>query len=101
MADEIDDAALSALFAAVPGPRPDPAFVRRVERAVRAEQALAAARTHAWQRFRGEALATIAIAATFGLLWEFGGSVGGAAWAAVMVLALWFLVALRPIAEES
>lgn len=103
MADETIDAALTALFA-VPDPAPDPAFVARVDRAVRAEQAVRAARAGAWRRFRGEALATLTVTGVFALLWRFAGALGPdgravsaiPATAAFLMLGLWGLVAFRP-----
>ena len=98
------DARLGALFAAST-PQPDEAFVARVERALLAERKLAAARTAAWRRFRGEAAASLAVVTAFASLWRVAPAdlaldqlPAGPGAAALLVLFLWFAVELRPAA---
>jgi hypothetical protein len=100
-----DDEKIAALFAA-PEREADEAFVARVERAVHAEQRLAAARGRAWRRFAIECAASFAIVTAFGIAWRLGATevpltelpVAPAAAAAVLFLGLWFGVELRPVA---
>lgn len=100
------DARLTLLLAAPPSP-PDDAFVARVRSAVLAERRIAAAEAATRRRFVVEGLATLAIAAAFLLLGrlaplssETGIGTPGPALAAVLLLALWYLVELRPAALE-
>jgi hypothetical protein len=100
-----EDERIAAMFAA-PEPAPDEAFVARIERAVRAEQRLAGARLAAWRRFAVECAASAAIVTAFDLVWRLGPAelplaqlpVAPAAAVAILVLALWFAVELRPSA---
>ena len=100
-----EDERIAALFASADR-APDEAFVVRIERAVRAEQRLAAARRTAWRRFAVECTASAAIVAAFDLLWRLGSAelplaqlpVAPGAAAAMLVLGLWFTVELRPAA---
>lgn len=100
-----DDERLSALFA-LPERAPDPAFVARIERAVRAERQAAAARKSAWHRFMVDCAASAAVVTAFGLIWRLvpaeaslaQAPVAPAAAAAALVLALWFAVEIRPAA---
>ena len=100
-----EDERIAALFAS-PDRQPDEAFVARIERAVRAEQRAAAARRLAWRRFAIECMASAAVVVAFGLLRRLGSvevplaqfPVAPAAFAAVLVLGLWFAVELRPAA---
>jgi hypothetical protein len=83
----------------------DTAFVARLERRLDAERRLEEARRAAWSRFAREASATAALLTAFMLL---GRATPGAATAAAgasapalaaaLLLALWFLVELRPSA---
>jgi len=99
-----DDERIAALFAS-PDRAPDEAFVVRIERAVRAEQRMAATRRSAWRRFAIECVASVAIVVVFGLLRRLGPAqlpldqfpVAPAA-AAMLMLGLWFAVELRPAA---
>jgi hypothetical protein len=99
------DERIAALFAS-DEPDPDEAFVARIGRAVRAEQRLARARRSAWRRFAVESAASAAIVTAFDLVWRLGPAelplaqlpVAPAAFAAALVLALWFAVELRPSA---
>lgn len=98
------DASLAALLA-LPEAAPDEAFVARVERAVLAEQRMAAVRRRAWRRFAVEALSSAAVVTAFYLVWRLapaGIAVGeltlAPAMAAILVLGLWFAVELRPAA---
>ena len=104
--DDRTDARLAALLA-VAEAEPDEAFVARVQRAVLAEQRMAAARSIAWRRFAVEALASAAVATAFVLLgrlapltFEFGQGPLSPAAIAALVLAIWFGVELRPAAAE-
>lgn len=100
-----EDERIAALFAS-PELAPDEGFVARIERAVRAEQRIAAARRAAWRRFAVECAASAAIVTAFDLVWRLGPAelplaqlpVAPAALAASLVLALWFAVELRPSA---
>jgi len=100
-----EDDRIAALFSA-PERAPDEAFVARIERAVQAEQRLAATRRAAWRRFAVECAASAAIVTAFDLVWRLGPAelplaqlpVAPAAAAAALVLALWFAVELRPSA---
>lgn len=100
-----EDERIAALFES-PERGPDEAFVGRIERAVRAEQRLAAARRSAWRRFAVEGAASAAIVTAFDLVWRLGPAelplaqlpVAPAAFAAALVLGLWFAVELRPSA---
>ncbi|HEV2816190.1 MAG TPA: hypothetical protein VGW40_03070 [Allosphingosinicella sp.] len=100
-----EDERIAALFAS-PERAPDEAFVARIGRAVRAEQRLAAARRTAWRRFTVECAASAAIVTAFDLVWRLAPAeldltqlpAAPAAAAAVLVLALWFAVELRPAA---
>jgi hypothetical protein len=100
-----EDERIAALFASSER-EPDPIFVARIERAVRADQRAAAARRTAWRRFAVECAASAAIVTAFGLLWRLGPAaapldqipVAPAAAAAVLLLGLWFGVELRPSA---
>lgn len=103
MTDDALDRQIAALFA--PAERiPDEAFVARVEAAVLAEQRLAAARQRAWRRFTVECLASSAVVAAFYLLWRLSPELTledlsiTPAWAAMLVLFLWFGTVLRPAA---
>ena len=100
-----EDEKITALFAA-PERAPDEAFVRRIARAVDAEQRMAATRAAAWRRFAVECVASAAVVAAFWLVWRLApealptsalASVPAAA-AAVLVLGLWFGIELRPAA---
>ena len=101
----IDDGKIAALLAS-PDRAPDEAFVARIERAVRAESRVAAARRTAWRRFAVECAASAAILAVFDLLWRLRPDelalaqlpFAPAAAAAVLVLGLWFAVEMRPAA---
>jgi hypothetical protein len=96
-----EDERVAALFAA-PDRAPDEAFVTRVERAVLTERRMTAARGALWRRFAIETVASVAILAVFYLLWRSGGELTldrlpvGPTAAAILVLFLWFGVALRP-----
>ena len=98
-----DDERIAALFAS-PDRAPDETFVARIERAVRAEQRMAATRRTAWRRFAIECVASAAIVVVFGLLRRLGPAelpldqFPPAAAAAMLVLGLWFAVELRPAA---
>ena len=100
-----EDERIAALFASPPR-GPDEEFVARIERGVRAEQRLAAARRAAWRRFAVECAASAAIVTAFDLVWRLGPAelplaqlpVAPAGAAAILVLALWFAVELRPSA---
>ncbi|HMG46055.1 MAG TPA: hypothetical protein VK614_01155 [Allosphingosinicella sp.] len=100
-----EDERIAALFASPPR-GPDEAFVARVARAVQAEQRFAASRRRAWRRFAVECAASAAIVTAFDLVWRLGPAelplaqlpVAPAAAAAILVLALWFAVELRPSA---
>jgi hypothetical protein len=103
MKDGITDERLAALFAA-PDPAPDEAFVGRIERAVLAEQRMAAARRALWRRFAIETAGSIAVAAAFLLLGRLGPFVVDVgrgpfspAVAAGLVLLLWLAVEMRPV----
>ncbi|MDB5691934.1 MAG: hypothetical protein JWO81_997 [Alphaproteobacteria bacterium] len=96
------DAMLKALLA-VPGRGPDEAFASRVERAVRAEEKLRAARRAAWRRFTAEMAAAAALLAAFVLIERRAPadslnliSPFGPAAAGLMLLALWIWVSIRP-----
>jgi hypothetical protein len=104
----IEDEKIAALFAS-PERDPDEAFVAKVARMVAAEQKLAAAQRSAWRRFAGESVAAAAIVAAFDLVWRltpaglrldqlFAAPAGAAA---VLLLALWIAVELRPAAAAS
>ena len=103
-----EDEKIAALFAA-PERAPDEAFVARMARMVAAERKLAAARRLAWRRFAGECVAAGAIVAAFDLVWRltpadirldqlFAVPAGAAA---VLLIALWCAVELRPAAAAS
>ena len=100
-----EDDRIAALFA-LPERAPDEAFVARIERAVLAEQRVAAARRTAWRRFAAECAASAAIVAVFDLLWRLRPAelplaqlpAAPAAAAALLVLGLWFAIELRPAA---
>lgn len=99
--DSMDDR-IAALLA-VPEREPDEAFVLRVERALLADRRLAAQRSAAWRRFRGEAAASLAVVAAFALLWRgapdalpVGAPMFSPAAAAVLILFLWFALGLKP-----
>ncbi|MES2754429.1 MAG: hypothetical protein V4659_07165 [Pseudomonadota bacterium] len=103
----MDDIAIDARLSALMGgadPTPDPVFVNRVARAIVADQALRTARARAWRRFRGEALATGALAAALAVLvWAVGdtpiiaehGFTFGPAAAGLAMLLLWQVVEQR------
>ena len=101
----IEDEKIAALFESV-GRDPDEAFVARMARMVAAEQKLAAARQSAWRRFAGECAAAAAIVTAFDLIWRLTPAdlrldqlfAAPAAAAAVLLLALWAAVELRPAA---
>jgi hypothetical protein len=96
------DAMLKALLAP-PERDPDEAFALRVERAVRAEEKLRAARRAAWSRFGAEMAAAAALIAAFVLIerrapadsLDMASSFGPAA-AGLLLLALWVCVSIRP-----
>ena len=105
-----DEQAIDAKLAALLGrsdPEPDERFVTRVERAVLADQRLQAARRTAWRRFGGELAASGAVVLAFALLWNLGPDVPldsvsvAPSLAAVALLALWFLVEVRPSATAG
>jgi len=102
--DDRIDAELTAFFA-VPDAAPDEAFVGRIERAVRAEQRMAAARRALWRRFGVETLGSLAVIGVFYLLWrvapaniEISQLTLGPVAAASLVLLLWLGVGLKPAA---
>jgi hypothetical protein len=100
-----DDDRIAALFEA-PGRGPDDRFVLRIERALLAERRIEKARRGAWMRFGIEIAASGAVVAAFVLLGRLApglpavGPVGPAA-AAVLLLACWFAVGLRPAAPAG
>ena len=84
---------------------PDEAFIARVERAVLAEERMAAHRRAAWRRLGSEAAAATAIAAAFLIVGRLTPSAGtvdltafGPATAAGMLLLFWMAVGMRPFA---
>lgn len=86
----------------------DALFVARLERRLEAERRMEAARQAAWSRFAREASATAALLVAFILLGRAAPDtaplVAGApapAMAAALLLALWFLVELRPAAAAG
>jgi hypothetical protein len=88
-----------------PAPAADTAFVARLERRLEAERRLEDARRGAWSRFAREASATAALLTAFILLGRIAPDAATAAagasapaLAAALLLALWFLVELRPAA---
>jgi hypothetical protein len=102
-----DDERIAALFAA-PLPQADEAFVLRVERALIAEQRMEAVRRSAWKRFAVEAAGSGAVVAAFILLGRLAPAASGAgvdlvspAMAAVLLLACWFAVEMRPGAARG
>lgn len=106
----IDEQAIDARLSALLGggePEPDERFVTRVERAVLADQRLQAARRAAWQRFGRDLAASGAVVLAFALLWNLGPDVPldsvslAPSLAAVALLALWFIVELRPSATQN
>ena len=102
MSDDLD-ARLSALLAPPSAP-PDEYFAGRVQRAVLAEEKMAAARARAWKSFAAEWAATGAVILAFILLGRAAPAADGNAGlplmnpavAGVLLLALWVGVALRP-----
>jgi len=101
--DRLIDERLAALFATAQA-LPDEAFVGRVERAVLAEQRMAAVRKALWRRFGIEAAGSIAVAAAFVLLGrlgpftlELGEGPFSPAVAAGLALVLWLAVEMRPV----
>ena len=105
--DDRIDARLAAMLTA-PEQAPDEAFVARMHRAVMVEQRIAASRRAVWRRFRYEAAASAAVAASFVLIGRLAplevalgqGPLSPAAIGA-LVLALWFAVELRPAAMRG
>ena len=91
-----------AAFFAVPERAPDEAFVARIERAMLAEQRMAAARSGLWRRFAVESVASGAIIAAFYLLWRLSPELTldqmpmAPTAAAILLLFLWFGIELRP-----
>ena len=106
MTDDAIDTRLAALLGE-PDLQPDERFVMRVERVILADQRLRAARRSAWQRFWREMAASGAVVIAFALLWSVGPAVSiesvsiAPALAAVTLLALWFLVVLRPAVTQG
>ena len=105
--DNLIDERLTALFAE-PEAAPDEAFVGRIQRAVLAEQRMAAARKALWLRFGIEAAGSVAVAIAFVLLGrlgpftlELGKGPSGPGLAAGLVLLLWLAVVLRPVAATK
>ncbi len=105
--DNLIDERLTALFAE-PAVAPDEAFVGRIQRAVLAEQRIAAARKTLWLRFGIEAAGSVAVTIAFVLLGrlgpfalELGEGPSGPGLAAGLVLLLWLAVELRPAAAEA
>ncbi len=98
-----EDEKIAALFAGTER-APDEAFVARIERAVLAEQRMAAARRALWRRFAVESVASGAIIAAFYLLWRLSPELTldqmpiAPTAAAILVLFLWFGIELRPAA---
>ncbi|HYJ52900.1 MAG TPA: hypothetical protein VEW04_06985 [Allosphingosinicella sp.] len=100
-----EDEKIAALFADHQR-SPDEAFVARIARAVEAERRMAAMRAAAWRRFAVECVASVAVVASFWLVWRLApaslptGAIATApaAAAAVLTLGLWFGVVLRPAA---
>lgn len=100
-----EDERIAALFAA-PERAPDEAFVARLERAVLAEQRMAAVRKALWRRFGIESVASAAMIAAFYMLWRLSPELAldqmpvAPSAAAILVLFLWFGVELRQFAGE-
>jgi hypothetical protein len=95
------DAKLTALLS-MPPTVPDESFVKRVHAAVIAEEKMIAAQAAMWRRFAVEALGSVAIVATFYLLWKVAPSgleidpvLQAPGMAAGMTLLLWLGVQLR------
>ena len=87
-------------------PADEQAFVAQVTQRLLADERLARARRAAWLRFASEALATAAVLCAFVLLGRLTPIGGGdllpllsPATAAILLVAFWFLVELRPAAE--
>lgn len=105
MKEQDVDAALKALFAE-PEPAPDPAFSERVIGLAAWEQIAARARRRARRRLTSEALALVAVLASFILLARAGPGaadlrdvpLASPAMLGLAMLGLWAAVALRPAA---
>jgi hypothetical protein len=102
MSDDRIDAYLRDLLGA-PDPAPDEAFVARVERAVIAEQKMAAARRTSWQRFAVETCGSLAVIGAFFVLgrmapgdMEIGRLSVAPMMAAGSLLVLWLGLGIRP-----
>jgi len=103
----VEDDRIAALFAAPSRPA-DEAFVLRVERALIAEQRIRAARQAGWRRFATEASASGAVVAAFLLLArlapvaaEAGVAPLSPALAAILLLACWLAVEMRPASARG
>jgi hypothetical protein len=96
------DAMLRNLLAA-PERAPDEAFALRIERLVRAEQTLRAARRAAWRRFAIETIAVASLLAAYLLIRRLAGADSGGGIAplgpatpGILLLLLWICVSIRP-----